>query len=171
MSSSTTARAREAVCNTSPIQYLHQAGLLHLLAEFYSRTLVPPAVARELERGRAVGVDLPDMGALPWMTIQAPEGLDKVPTAADLGAGEKEVLALGLQVPGAVVILDKRLGRLHAAVLRLTFTGTLGILLRAKAEGQISRIAPVLEQLDRLKFRWSARTRAAVLDLAGEGHV
>jgi len=118
-----------------------------------------------------VGVDLPDMGALPWMTIQAPEGLDKVPTAADLGAGEKEVLALGLQVPGAVVILDKRLGRLHAAVLRLTFTGTLGILLRAKAEGQISRIAPVLEQLDRLKFRWSARTRAAVLDLAGEGHV
>ena len=80
--------------------------------EFYTRTLVPPAVARELELGRALGVDLPDIGALPWVKIQTPEGLDKVPTVADLGAGEKEVLALGLQVPNVVVILDERLGRL-----------------------------------------------------------
>ena len=29
-----------------------------------------------------------------------------MPTVADLGAGEKEVLTLGLQLPGAVVILD-----------------------------------------------------------------
>jgi hypothetical protein len=91
-----------------------------------------------------------------------------VPTAADLGAGEKEVLALGMQVPGAVVILDERLGRLHAEALELTFTGTLGILLRAKLEGWIPRIVPLLEDLDRLGFRLSARTRAAVLKQAGE---
>ena len=171
MSSFTTATTREAVSNTSPVQYLHQTGLLHLLAGLYSRTLIPPAVARELEAGRAVGIDLPDVAALPWMKIVAPEGLDKVPTAADLGAGEKEVLALGLQVPGAVVILDERIGRSHAAVLKLTFTGTLGILLRAKGEGRIARIAPVLEQLDSLKFRLSPRTRTAVLKLAGEDQV
>jgi hypothetical protein len=74
--------------------------------------------------------------------------LDKVPTAADLGAGEKEVLALGMQVPGAVVILDELLGRLHAEALEVTFTGTLGILLRAKMEGRIPRIEPLLEDLD-----------------------
>jgi hypothetical protein len=139
------------------------------LDEFYTRTLIPPAVARELELGRAIGIDLPDIGALPWVKIQAPEGLDKVPTAADLGAGEKEVLALGLQVPNAVVVLDERIGRLHAEVLNLTFTGTLGILLRAKAEGRIPRIEPVLVHLDRLGFRLSAKTRAAVLKLAAEG--
>jgi predicted nucleic acid-binding protein len=83
---------REAICDTSPIQYLHQIGLLHLLAEFYARTIAPPAVVDELERGRVIGVDLPDLRALSWVTILAPEGLDKVPTAADLGAGEKEVL-------------------------------------------------------------------------------
>jgi hypothetical protein len=88
----------------------------------------------ELERGKAIGVDLPDVRELPWLKIQAPEGMDKVPTVADLGAGEKEVLALGLQLPGAVVILDERLGRLHAEALKLAFTGTLGILLRAKVE-------------------------------------
>lgn len=160
---------REAVSDTSPIQYLHQSGYLYLLDEFYTRTLIPPAVARELELGKAIGIDLPDIGALPWVKVQSPEGLDKVPTVADLGAGEKEVLALGLQVPDAVVILDEKLGRFYAEALKLTFTGTLGVLLRAKVEGRISRIGPVLEQLDRLKFRLSAKTRAAILKLAGEG--
>jgi uncharacterized protein len=116
-----------------------------------------------------MGVDLPDVRALPWLEIQAPKGLDRVPTAADLGAGEKEVLALGMQVPDAIVILDERLARLHAQALKLTFTGTLGILLRAKAEGRIPRIEPLLACLDRLGFRLSAKTRAAVLKLAGEG--
>jgi predicted nucleic acid-binding protein len=159
---------REAICDTSPIQYLHQIGFLYLLTEFYSRTIIPPAVMDELERGRSIGVDLPDVCALPWLTIQAPERLDRAPTMAHLGAGEKEVLALGTQVPDAVVILDERLGRLHAELLKLTFTGTLGILLRAKAEGRILRIEPLLEHLDRLGFRLSARTRAAVLNQAGE---
>lgn len=136
--------------------------------EFYTRTLIPPAVARELEQGGAIGIDLPDIGMLPWIKIQAPEGLDKVPTATDLGAGEKEVLALGLQVPNAVLILDERIGRLHAEVLRLTFTGTLGILLRAKVEGRIPQLEPVLTHLDHLGFRLSVKTRAAVLKLAGE---
>lgn len=105
------------------------------------------------------------------MTIQEPAGSDQVLVAADLGAGENEVLLLGLEFPGAVVILDERLARAHAARLNLTFTGTLGILLRAKSEGRISHIRPVLEQLDRLKFRLSAKTRTAVLKLAGEGSV
>ena len=115
------------------------------MAEFYTHTLIPPAVARELERGKAIGIDLPEIGSLPWVKIRAPEGMDRVPTVTDLGAGEKEVLALGMQVPGAVVILDDRLGRVYAEAVKLTFTGTLGILLRAKLEGRISRIEPVLE--------------------------
>ncbi len=130
--------------------------------------MIPPAVVEELERGKAMGVDLPAVRELPWLAIQAPEGLDRVPTAADLGAGEKEVLALGIQIPGAVVILDERLARLHAQALKLTFTGTLGILLRAKAECRFSQIEPVLAHLDRLGFRLSAKTRTAVLKLAGE---
>ena len=91
-----------------------------------------------------------------------------MPTAPDLDAGEKEVLALGLQVPGSVVILDERLARRYAEALKLTFTGTLGILLRARLDDRISRIEPLLEHLDRLGFRLSARTRAAVLKQAGE---
>ena len=139
-----------------------------MLGEFYTGILVPPAVVRELDRGRSIGIDLPDVRTLSWLTIQSPEGLDKAPAAADLGAGEKEVLALGTQVPGAVVILDERLGRLYADLLKLTFTGTLGILLRAKAAGRIPRIQPLLEHLGRLGFRLSERTRTAILKQAGE---
>ena len=96
-----------------------------------------------------MGVDLPEVRALAWLEIQAPEGLDRVPTAADLGAGEKEVLALGMQIPGAVVILDERLARLHAEALKLAFTGTLGILLRARVEGRLRRCSPSVLSLRR----------------------
>ena len=54
----------------------------------------PVAGANVSEGFRGFLVDLPDVRALPWMKIQAPKGLEKVPTATDLGAGEKEVLAL-----------------------------------------------------------------------------
>ena len=91
--------------------------------------MIPPAVANELERGIAIGVDLPDVRALPWLKIQAPEGLDKVPTAADLGAGEKEVLALGIQYPGAIAretgrpdSPDRALGRTSRS-LRISLIG------------------------------------------------
>jgi predicted nucleic acid-binding protein len=75
---------------------------------------------------------------------------------------------LGIQVPGAVVILDERLGRLHAEALKLTFTGTLGILFRAKVESRIPRIEPLLPHLDHLGFRLSAKTHMAVLRQACE---
>jgi predicted nucleic acid-binding protein len=159
---------REAICDTSPLQYLHQIGCLHLLAEFYSQALIPPAVVSELDRGRTLGVELPSVNTLPWVKIQAPPESAQVPAAAGLGAGEKEVLALGMQFPEAVVILDERLGRVHAAALGLTITGTLGILLRAKEVRKIPRIDPLIAQLDRLGFRLSSKTRAAVLKLARE---
>lgn len=116
----------------------------------------------ELLHGREVGVDLPHLERLPWITVESPAGLDKVPTAVELSAGEKEVLALALQRPGSLVVLDDRLARSHAEVLRLTVTGTLGILLRAKSEGLLPRIAPVLDKLDRFlprKFRIRPRSR------------
>ena len=93
-------------------RYLHQIGfLVDILPEFYARTIIPPAVAAELERGRSMDIDLPNVRALSWIAIQSPEGLDKVPTAPDLDAGETEVLALAMQVPGALVIMDGRIGR------------------------------------------------------------
>jgi predicted nucleic acid-binding protein len=64
--------------------------------------------------------------------------------------------------------MDERLGRSCANALKLRFTGVLGILLSAKPEGRISRIAPLIGQLDQLGFRLSSKARAAILKQAGE---
>lgn len=54
---------REIICNTSPIQYLHQLGLLHVLPAIARSVKVPPAVIEELNIGRRLGLNLPDLAA------------------------------------------------------------------------------------------------------------
>jgi predicted nucleic acid-binding protein len=125
-------------------------------------------VATEVEKGRAGGVDLPDLRTLGWVEIRIASGVDRLPKVPDLGAGEREVLAMGVANPGALLIIDERLGRFCAEALKLPYTGTLGILLRAKAEGRIARIGPMLDRLDSLGFRLASKTRLAVLKHAGE---
>ena len=62
----------EIVSNTSPLQYLHQLGLLDLLPRLVGRVTVPQAVVDELETGRLLGHDLPDVTSLPWVTVRTP---------------------------------------------------------------------------------------------------
>ncbi len=47
------------ICDTSPIQYLHQIGMLNVLHVLAGTIVVPPAVVRELDTGRNLGFDLP----------------------------------------------------------------------------------------------------------------
>jgi len=158
----------ETVSTTSPIQYLHQAGFLELLPLLYGTIVIPEAVARELAEGRAAGVALPDPSRLAWMSIERAAEKEVLRIAADLGPGERAVLALGLRKPGCLLILDDALARSHARHLNLGVTGTLGVLLKAKALGRLPAVRPVLDKLETLRFRLDPATRAAVLKLAGE---
>jgi predicted nucleic acid-binding protein len=158
----------EIVCNTSPIQYLHQLGLLHILPALARPVTVPPAVLEEINAGRKLGLNLPDLAALDWIKTQRPASFAALPLVTDLGPGEAEVLALTLETKDAIAVLDDALARQVAETLRLPLTGTLGLLLDAKRHGLISTVGPLLEQLDALGFRVASRTRAAVLKLAGE---
>jgi predicted nucleic acid-binding protein len=158
----------EVICDVSPIQYLHQAGLLDILRLRYGVITIPTAVAAELREGLRRGVDLPDLAPLKWMRIRQPERRLLAAIVADLGAGEREVLALGTAKQDSLVILDDAQGRRHARLLKLNVTGTLGVLLKAKETGLLPALAPVLDRLDRLRFRMDPATRQAVLRLAGE---
>ena len=51
----------EVVCNTSPLQYLHQIGQLSILPALVGSIVVPPAVLAELDAGIAKGLDLPQL--------------------------------------------------------------------------------------------------------------
>jgi len=66
------------------------------------------------------------------------------------------------------MILCGQLARQLANRLDLHYTGTLGLLLDAKRAGLIPTVAPLLEQLQALRFHLASETRAAVLKLAGE---
>lgn len=158
----------EIICNTSPLQYLHQLGLLDVVRKIVWQITIPSAVVAEIEEGRARGVDLPDLRQLDWVLVRTPQNRLSVPLVTDLGPGETEVLMLALESPQATVVLDDALARQFAEMLGLRLTGTLGLLLDAKQAGLLPALIPVLDQLQALRFRLSPHTRAAVLKLAGE---
>ena len=158
----------EIICNTSPLQYLHQLDLLHVLRELVKTITVPPAVKQELETGRRLNLNLPDLQTLDWVVVRRPSSSVALPLVTDLGSGEREVLALALETSDSVCILDDSLARQVAKTLQLRITGTLGILIDAKHRGIISAVGPFLDQLQSFGFRLAPQTRAAVLRVVGE---
>lgn len=158
---------REVVSNTSPLLYLHQLGSIDLLPALYAEVLVPTSVVDELTAGRAAGHDVPNVAALPWASVVSSPTLALLALATDLGKGEAEAIAIAHE-RNALLILDDGLGRRHARLIGVHLTGTLGVLLKAKAAGHIQQLAPVVARLTELGFRLAEQTREAVLKLANE---
>jgi predicted nucleic acid-binding protein len=158
----------DIICDTSPLQYLYQLDLLHILPALSKRVIVPPAVVQELALGRAQGVSLPDVTRLDWVSVRRPTSEPALPLVTDLGPGETQVLMLALESRDAIVVLDDALARQVAEMLDIRLTGTLGLLLDAKRANLVPTVAPLLDRLQDLRFRLAPHTRAAVLKLAGE---
>ena len=158
----------EVIANTSPLQYLFQLDLLDLLPQLYAEVLVPEGVVWELRNGARLGVPLPDIHSLKWLRTCKVESAPVLPLAAGLGIGEREVLALAVELDSPLVILDDALARRFAQRLNIPLTGTLGLLLKAKQRGWIERIRPYLDRLEALGFHLGASTRAGVQELANE---
>ena len=156
------------ISNTSPLFYLHRLGQLDLLQKLYTRLLVPEAVVDELQAGRDQGEDVPEVTGYDWIEVRAVRMPAVVTLISDLGAGEAQVLALALEVPGSLVLLDDRLARAVARMRNIRLTGTAGVLLKAKQEGHMSAVAPLLDRLLQLDFRLSDAVKASILKLAQE---
>lgn len=158
----------DLICDTSPIQYLHQLELLYVIPALGEQVFIPPKVVDEIEVGRSLGVSLPDISHLDWVTIQQPLSEQALPLVTNLGPGETEVLMLALEMRETVAVLDDGLAREIAYTLNLHFTGTLGLLLDAKKAGLIPEVRSFLDKLQALRFRLALQTYEVVLRLAGE---
>lgn len=158
----------EVVCDTSPLQYLHQFQLLHILPALAGRVLIPPAVLREIEQGAAAGVDLPDIRSLEWVMIRSPVRISALPFEHDLGPGETEVLMLAGEIAEGVAVLDDGLARKVADQRKIPVIGTMGLLLNSKRAGLVPSVKELLDRLQAIRFRVSPQTRIAVLRLARE---
>jgi predicted nucleic acid-binding protein len=94
------------ISNTSPLLYLYRIGVLEWLPALCSDIWIPHAVVRELQEGQQKGYDVPMPGAYTWLQVVEPQAVPSEWLALDLGAGELAVLALAVEHPQRVVLLD-----------------------------------------------------------------
>lgn len=156
------------ITDTSVLQYLYQLNLFDLLFSLYNQVIIPVGVASEISKGLALGISLPNLNTFTWVKIVSVSAEQLIPTLPNLGMGEREVISLAVNIPDALAILDDGLARAYAKELNVAFTGTLGILLKAKQAGHLNILSPLLNQLNSLGFRIDSETQRFVLKLAGE---
>jgi len=157
----------DVVSNTTPLQYLHQIGLLDVLPRLFGSILVPSAVAGEIAAGVKIGVELPDIPSLDWVEVRevAPSPW---PVPRDIHRGEAEAIALGASLHDALLLLDDLAARRHAKLSGVRFTGTLEILVKAKHAGLIESVSTYVVRLEDKEFHLAPSTRKDFLFLAGE---
>jgi predicted nucleic acid-binding protein len=82
-----------------------------------------------------------------WIRVVPTPTIPDVVLVWDLDAGESAVMAVALDQPGSMVILDDLPARRCARVLNIPTQGTLGLVLVAKQRRLIPAVGPVLGEL------------------------
>ena len=138
---------RALVVNASPLILLARIERLDLLTALAEQVVVPEAVLREIQAGShrdATAGKVKDLASL--LQVEDRRVPDRV-RLWDLGAGESQVLAHGLDRPEARVVLDDLAARRCALSLGLPMIGTLGVVILCRHRGILSAARPVVEAL------------------------
>lgn len=159
------------VGDTGPIIGLAKIAALGILQRLAGEVLIPPAVYREL-----LGKTGPEAAAIDRALQQflhvTPPGLISpvVARAVDhLGGGERQAIGLASRYETVLLLLDDQAGRSVARRLGIPVTGVLGVLLRAKENGWIEQVSPLLTALQDAGYWLSEEVVEQVKKLAGEG--
>lgn len=158
----------EAITNTSPLLYLYRAGVIEWFPKLFGEIWTTEAVVGELMEGQKRGYDVPVPETYSWLKVITPRNVPSEWLTLDLGAGELETMALALENPDRIVILDDALARRIAQAAGLQVWGTLKVLLEAKAIGITEKILPQVDKLAEVGMWISDEVRQRVLALAGE---
>jgi hypothetical protein len=161
------------VSDSSPLIYLSRLGLITLLRELHEQVIVPRAVWEEVAVG---GTGWPESENLKravsegWILVRTPGLSQEVlgPAANQLGRGEVEAILLAKQLQ-AMLLTDDSDGRAVAESIGLRVSGTVGVLIRAKAQRHVQQLKRLLDRLRReTNLRISEDLIAAALGAAGE---
>ncbi len=149
--------SQQAVTNSTCLIGLERIGQLDLLPQVFSTVFAPPTVAAEVR------------SPLSWLTVQAVQNLAVVATLrTQMDAGEAEAIALAMELGDVILILDDKKARRVAQQIGLRVIGTVGMLLRAKRQGVIGEIKPLLTALIQADFRIADAIIREALRLSGE---
>ena len=148
------------VSNSSPL-----VAFAAIAVESSSRSLsVDSHPARSGRRDHAV-----DSGAAPWLHVEElKQPLHGLVLQRSLGSGEREALALAVEILAERILLDDLPARGIARKLNLSVTGTAGVLLIAKRHALIPRVRPCLDALLKESFFIGPELYDELLRLAGE---
>ena len=139
------------ISDSSTLIHLAAIGRLDLLRAFYGRIVIPLAVWEEVVaqgRERAGAVEVEQGKQAGWIEIQSATNQPLLRLLEHaLDEGEAQVIALAVEQPEALVMLDESDARQIAAVYNLRKTGAVGVLIRAKREGKIESLRTELDRL------------------------
>lgn len=158
------------ISNATPLIAFARIRRLDVLQAVTQAIVIPTAVADEIANysGSPFYGSI-DVAQESWMTVQSVQSDAHMrlllPT---LDRGEAEVIALALECPPSMILLDELTGRKVAESLRLPIVGSVGILLRAKQMGIITHVKPLLNEMLRCGIRYSQRFITTFLRQIGE---
>jgi len=154
------------VANTTPIISLAAIGRLDILERLFGRIIIAEAVYHEIKAKAGFGYDQIDCAYIEVQSIQGHFYKEFLLTQLD--SGEAETIILAKEINADFVVIDENLGYRLANNAGLTAIRTLSILLRAKENGYIEQVKPLMEDLV-AKGRWySDAVCRSFLDKAGE---
>jgi len=134
------------ISDTSCLIILSNIGEFDLLQKLFGEIITTSIIAEEF------GEALPN-----WVKIQnVSDKLKMQILELQIDRGESSAIALALEIPESILILDDYKARKVAENLGLNFTGTIGIIIRAKLENIIPSIKPLLDKIKQTNFRISA---------------
>jgi len=134
------------ISDTSCFILLSNIGELDLLKKVYGEITTTSTIAEEF------GEELPD-----WVKIEnVSDKLRLKILELQIDKGESSAIALALEISNSTVILDDYKARKVAENLGINFTGTIGVIIRAKLENIIPSIKPLLDKIKQTNFRISA---------------
>ena len=146
------------ISDTSCFIILTNIGELELLQKVYSFVVTTTDVAKEY------GETLPD-----WVGIETVKDKYRQQLLEmQIDKGESSAIALALEMTDCTIILDDYKARKIADKLGLKFTGTIGVIIRAKLNGIIPSIKPILEKVKKTDFRLSPEIELLALKEANE---
>lgn len=156
------------ISNTSPLLYLYRVGGLEWLPQLFDQVWIPTAVKTELEAGIKRSYDVPVITNYEWLHIVDPKNVPSEWLSLDLGFGELAAMALALENPTHIVLLDDLLARRTGQAAGLNVWGTLRIILEAKSNKLIERVEPWIDHLQRNGMWISHPVKQRILALAKE---
>lgn len=159
---------RKVIANSTPLIVLCGIGRLDILKKMYQEIYIPSAVFREITLKNDFVCEQVCL-AKEWIHVeQIHDYSERKMYKAKLHDGEVEVMILAQEQKADLLILDDNAAKKTAKYLGLKVTGTLGVLVKAKQQGIIECVRPLLTEMQRNGFYVSRTVESIVLEQAGE---